>query len=224
MSEKGLVIDFSSGLVTNEGKDDLSVETHDGQDRSSSASVNRWHTGIGTVLSVLSTPRPGERAPLHRVDASILLEYLLSGRVPDHWDDSACRRIRAEIIQRMACPLPVNNDFVRDKLELVLVTHSGTNAPEDRRRTQPSAGTSEPDPRTRWVQGPLETFERAIRDSYASRDAYLNDTHFARLRAVFVACLFEANAVQTLTVVTPRVPAPPLFPATRTNDPSRYRK
>lgn len=138
-----------------------------------------WQTGIGRVVVELSSPsRPGERTPLRREDARVLLAHLLSSRRASYWDDSACCRVRDQILRRMTVPKPTNDEFVQRKIDLLRGQELKAN--ERASRT--------------WLEDPLDGFDRAIRHAYADRFEFLNETRLAYFRAVFVSCLVEANS------------------------------
>lgn len=166
-----------------------------------------WQTEIGAVFAELSTPsRPGEVMPFRREDAEVLLAHLLRCRAASFWDDSACRRVRAAVLQRMTLSKEKNHEFVDRKAEGVRNPQLGSGA----RASQA------------WVEGPLDAFARAIQSSYADRSLFLNETRLAYFRAVFVACLFEANVVPA-PPEEPRVPAPSVRPRDGSGS-SRFRK
>lgn len=167
-----------------------------------------WQTGIGTVFAELSTPsRPGEVMPFKREDAEVMLVQLLRCRGASFWDESACRRARAAILQRMTLSKPTNDEFVDRKA--------------DRVRSALERGTGALASQV-WIEGPLDEFVRAIQASYADRQLFLKDARLAYLRAAFVACLFEAN-VAPAPPEEPRVPAPTVRPRDGAG-PSRFRK
>lgn len=169
---------------------------------------DHWQTRIGAVFAELSTPsRPGEVTPLRREDAEVMLAELLRCRGASFWDESACRRVRAGILQRMTVTRETNEEFVGRKT--------------DRVRNALERGAGEIASRA-WVEAPLDAFERAIRSSYADRGLFLKDGRLAYLRAAFVTCLFEANVVPA-TPEEPRVPAPSVRPRDGSGS-SRFRK
>lgn len=194
----GVILDFKTGKVLGPGSVSSSAKPEP---------TDPWDTPIGKLLKELSTPSySGERTPLRREDAAVLIVHLLQARSAPFWDESACRRIRAEVLVRMTRTQEQNDAFVEAKL-----------GASRNREFKAGCRASEA-----WTDGPLRAFDRALRASYADRRAFLNETRAAYFRAVFALCLVEGNVPQVVPTPAPereRVPAPPVPPR-----PDRFRR
>ncbi|OGL94930.1 hypothetical protein A2348_05585 [Candidatus Uhrbacteria bacterium RIFOXYB12_FULL_58_10] len=193
----GQVIEFGSGHVLDDG-------TRLGEEPASDS----WKTNIGSLFSELSTPtHVGERMPLQRADAELMLRHLLAARSAAFWDASACRRIRAEVLVRMTRSEDENDAYVCRKLKPTrnLALRAGRRASEA------------------WTDGPLAEFERALHTAYANRSAFLHDARCSYLCAVFATCLVEGN-VLVAGRKQPPVSAPPVPPPRSPRLFDRFRK